>query len=157
MKKQKALLSTEKAWLAGFIDGEGYIGITFQRKRETRSQAPSPRYHPYRIIANTNRAVLEWIVERTEDGRVHSELWKQGHRPSYQYHLTKRDQLHNILIDPLPYLHVKKEQGRLILFFLERRKAIKPLVGRGRRGITSFDQKDEEFYHKLLSLNKRGF
>jgi len=23
----------EKAWLAGFIDGEGYIGITFQRKK----------------------------------------------------------------------------------------------------------------------------
>lgn len=46
---------SEKAWLAGFIDGEGYVGITFQKKKETKTQAASPLYHPYIIIANTNR------------------------------------------------------------------------------------------------------
>ena len=148
--------TTERAWLAGFIDGEGYIGITFQRKKETNSQTASPRCHPYLIIANTNKAVLGFITERIKAGRVHSEVRKQNCKSAYQYHLTKQDHLHGLLRAVFPYLQVKKEQCRLLLLFLERRKTIKPLVGRGRRGITSFDNRDEEFYQELLALNRRG-
>lgn len=57
------LSKLEKSWLAGFIDGEGYIGITFQRKKETKQSAASPRYHPYLIVANTNKEVLLYIQE----------------------------------------------------------------------------------------------
>lgn len=39
------LTNEQKAWFAGFIDGEGYLGITFQRKKENRNQSASPCYH----------------------------------------------------------------------------------------------------------------
>ncbi len=60
----------QKAWLAGFVDGEGYLGITFQRKKETRSQAASPHYHPYLVIANTNLPALSYIQEIVGAGKV---------------------------------------------------------------------------------------
>ena len=108
MKKSSTLLlPTEAAWLAGFIDGEGYIGITFQRKKETRTQAPSPRYHPYLIIANTDKRALDSIVIRTGMGRIHSEVKREGCKPSYQYQVTKRDQLYDLLDRILPYLRIK--------------------------------------------------
>ena len=53
------ILSVE--YLAGFIDGEGYIGITFQRKKETHYQSASARYHPYLIITNNNYEILNDI------------------------------------------------------------------------------------------------
>lgn len=57
----QTLTESQKAWLAGFIDGEGYIGLTFQRKKVTQTQAASPLYKPYVVIANTNYEVLQWI------------------------------------------------------------------------------------------------
>lgn len=50
----------EIIWLAGFIDGEGYIGIEHQRKKETNKQSASLLYHPYLIISNSNYDVLKW-------------------------------------------------------------------------------------------------
>jgi len=43
-----ALKANEKEiiWLAEFIDGEGYIGINRQKKKETSRQAASLLYHP---------------------------------------------------------------------------------------------------------------
>jgi len=57
------LSPTQKAWLAGFIDGEGFIGITFQRKKETKQQSSTPRYHPFLIITNKNKASIFYIEE----------------------------------------------------------------------------------------------
>lgn len=64
--------------------------------------------------------------------------------------------LSEILESILPYLKVKKEQCKLLIDFIKRRKSIKPITGRGYRGVTSFTQDDEELYKLLLLLNKRG-
>jgi len=67
---------TEKEiiWLAGFIDGEGYIGITRQRKKETSQHAASLLYHPYLIITNTNCPVLLDIKKHIQDGYVNGQV-----------------------------------------------------------------------------------
>ena len=147
----------DKAWLAGFIDGEGYIGITFQRKKETQSSAASPRYHPYLIIANTNKDVLKIIKGMINDGKIYILNKGRGNNKlSYQYKLTKMDQLLEILGYVLPHLRIKDEQCIILINFIKRRNNIKPITGRGYRGVTSFTHEDEAIYRKLLSLSKRG-
>jgi len=147
----------EKSWLAGFIDGEGYIGITFQRKKETKQSAPSPRYHPFLIIVNTNKEVLLHIKELIGEGRLYTLNKGLGKsKKSYQYKLTKMSTLLEVLEGILPYLKIKKKQCELLINFIKRRKSIKPITGRGYRGVTSFNNDDEGIYRLLLSLNKKG-
>lgn len=151
------LSEIEKAWLAGFIDGEGYIGITFQLKKETKSQASSPRYHPYLIIVNTNRYALEQISTIIGDGCVYIAHKTNGkHKESYQYKLTKMDPLMAVLRDIAPFLKIKQKQAYILMGFIKKRKTARPATGRGSRGRTSFDAVDSEAYHNLLALNKRG-
>jgi len=148
---------TQRAWLAGFIDGEGYIGITFQRKKETRFSSATPRYHPLLIIVNTNKEVLSFIKRVINDGKIYVGKESNGKwKKSYQYKLTKRDTLEEILTAILPYLKLKNQQCKILLNFIRRRKNIKPRTGEGSRGITSFNQRDQKLYQELLLLNKRG-
>ncbi len=154
------LSESEKSWLAGFIDGEGYIGTTFQRKKETKCSAASPRYHPYLIITNTNKEILLYINKIIGDGRLYLlnkknenlGKWKVG----YQYKLTKKETLLQILEYILPYLKVKDKQCKILIDFIKRRDDIKIITGRGSRGITSYNQDDEEIHKSILLLNKKG-
>lgn len=66
------------------------------------------------------------------------------------------DRLLEILEDMLPYLRVKQGQCKILIDFIRRRRKIKPVTGRGYRGVTSFTFEDEEIYKRLLLLNKRG-
>lgn len=151
-------LSTEqKCWLAGFIDGEGYLGIIFQRKKETKSQAASPRYHPYLVIANTDLSVLSYIEEMIDAGKVYA-LKKATERTkkSFQYKLTRMEILQNVLESIEPHLKIKFSQCHILIEFIKRRRRTTFVTGRGSRGRTSFTDADEDSYRSLLKLNKRG-
>lgn len=146
-----------KAWLAGFIDGEGYIGLTFQIKKATPTSARTPRYHPYLIIANTNKAVIEYIQTILGVGRVYNFFPKNiKFKGAYQIKISQNNDLQAVLTAILPYLRVKSEQARIVLDFLARRKDIKPITSRGHRGATSFGEADKALYQRLLDLNKKG-
>jgi len=152
----------EIVWLAGFIDGEGYIGMERQRKKETSRQAASWLYHPYLIIANSNYNVLAFIKKHIEDGHIYEvrrEKSKSRHKnekPGFQYKLSKRDKLKLLLTVLQPYLHLKQQQCDLLLKFINIRKNAKVNKGRGYRGFTSFSNLEAEIYLKLRILNKRG-
>lgn len=153
---------TEKEiiWLAGFTDGEGYIGITRQRKKETFQHAASLLYHPYLIITNTNCPVLLDIKKYIQDGYVYEMRRKRrklsNEKLSFQYKLTKMDKLKVLLDNLRPYLRLKQQQCDLLLDFIDIRKQSRRITGRGHRGVTSFSNPEEEIYQKLLILNKRG-
>ncbi|MBI2625771.1 LAGLIDADG family homing endonuclease [Candidatus Parcubacteria bacterium] len=151
------LNESERAWLAGFIDGEGYIGITLQQKKETEAHAASPLYHPFLIIANTNYAILRHIQMCVGGGRLY--VLKRGTtrmKESYQYKLTRMTTLLGVLYAVEPHLKVKTSQCTLLIEFVRRRMAAKRTVGRGSRGITSFTEHDQHTYEQLLGLNRRG-
>jgi len=89
----------EKAWLAGFIDGEGYIGITFQRKKENRQQSASARYHPYLIITNNSLEILKKIKTLIGFGHVYKLSRNiEHHKQGFQYKLTEMEKLNILLI-----------------------------------------------------------
>jgi len=153
------IIEKEISWLAGFIDGEGYIGITFQRKKETHQQSASARYHPYLIITNNNYEILNEIKELVGTGRLYelSRNYKLQNKQkrAFQYKLTEMNKLKYLLNLIQPYLHLKQKQCELLLNFIDIRKKAKRITGRGHRGATSYTI-EEDIYQKLLSLNKRG-
>ena len=145
----------QKAWLAGFIDGEGFIGITFQRKKENTQQSATPRYHPYLIITNKDKNSIYFIKNIVGEGRIYeSKVNDSSPSPIYQYKLTKARELTNLLKEIKQYLIVKNQQCELLLEYLKLRKERKIITGRGSRGKTSFSIEEEEIYKKLLALNK---
>jgi len=151
------LSPTQKAWLAGFVDGEGYLGILFQRKKENSQQSASPLYHPYLIVTNTDRNSIFYIREILGEGRIYEfDRKNYGFSPSLQYKLTKREALKRLLVEIKPFLRVKYKQAELLLKFLETRERRKIVTGGGSRGKTSFSKEEEEIYQELLRLNKRG-
>lgn len=81
--KPELLSLRQKAWIAGFMDGEGYLGIVRQRKKETRTQSPTLQYHPYIIISNTQRNVIDRIQSWTGLGTI-VKLGKKGRGGKYR-------------------------------------------------------------------------
>lgn len=150
------MTNEQAAWLAGFIDGEGYLGLTYQVKAVSNQSAASPRYHPYLIITNTDSAAIERIKKLLGVGRVYTITSKSPHKSAYQLKITKGADLLPVLARLQPFLIIKQRQCNVLTSWLQRRMGIKPITGRGRRGVTSFGQYDDTIYHQLLNLNRRG-
>jgi hypothetical protein len=100
-------------YLAGFLDGEGTIGIS---SAFAKGRSRNPSHFPHVMIANADRAVMEWIRD-TVGGSLdvprpstHKPHW----RPSYRWRLHGRNA--ETFIDALlPYLRVKRPQAEVVL------------------------------------------
>ena len=157
MFTSKSLTEPQKAYLAGFIDGEGYIGLTFQIKRETFQNSATPRYHPYLIIANNNSPVLFYVKDIIGEGRIYRQKRNiERQKPGFQYKLTKMEVLEKLLAAIEPYLVVKRQQAKLLLKYLNTRRSKKVTTGAGSRGSTSFSREEEQIHQELLRVNKKG-
>jgi len=152
-----SLTEPQKAYLAGFIDGEGYVGLTFQIKKETSQNSATPRYHPYLIIANNNSPVLFHIKDIIGEGKIYElKRSSRNQKPGFQYKLTKMSTLETLLPAIEPYLIVKKQQAKLLIRYLNTRRSKRITTGTGSRGATSFDRAEEQIHQELLLLNKKG-
>lgn len=149
---------SQRAWLAGFIDGDGFIGITFQRKKANKQQSSTPRYHPFLIITNRNKKAILHIKNIIGEGRIYQFRRKSNtsHSPIFQYKLSKMEALANLLEKIKPYLKIKHLQCDLLLRYIKIRQKRPIVTGKGSRGVTSFSAEEEAIYQKLLFLNKRG-
>jgi|SRR3989344_7422246 len=150
------LSETDKAWLAGFIDGEGYIGIVRSRKRKTRQSSDTWRYHPWVIVTSTDVKVLEDIQLVVSTQKRASLSRTAGQKAAYQIKITKFNDLVQFLEAVLPYLRLKQKQAKLLIEFCKYRESVKIVTGRGSRGETSFGEIEENIYLQLRELNKRG-
>jgi hypothetical protein len=139
-------LSVEQAaWLAGFMDGEGYIGVG-SKMRGGR------KYYQGKIeIANTCLPVLEEIAALV-NGNC---LIKEGHnnrsnpraKQSYQLWFNSAA-IPCLLLQVLPYLRVKRVQAERMLEFCQIR-------GRERQRPAPTEAY-ERYYALFKTLNKRG-
>ena len=146
------LPETTKAYIAGFIDGEGWIGI--QCARNTRSSRRGRKFSGVITIVNTNLEALEQL--RAEVGMGHFvEMPRLSERHKQLWHLTfSTRQAARLLEAVSPYLRIKRRQAEVYLEFMgtadaPRRQRGKPLS-------------DEDFafqasqYEEMRRLNKRG-
>ena len=108
------------AYLAGLIDGEGYLGI-LQVKKGEKSKWSSLRefqYIPVMKVCMTDRDIIEWLYKSfggTFETRQHPEKeWKS--KVSYGWTMRK-NQVIEIVRLVYPFLRVKKKQAQILLRF----------------------------------------
>ena len=101
--------ATDKAYLAGLIDGEGCIKLYPHIKP------------PCQItIANNNKKVLDWVKDKLECGNVyiHKLPPERKHNTQYQWRVASREQIQKILTKIRPYLIIKTDQAEKMLGYI---------------------------------------
>ena len=101
-------------WFAGFMDGEGYIGVVknTQHKRKTGTK------NIFKVtvsVANTNFNAGKYIRENIKYGCLRICNY-EGKKPYWMIQWWS-NQAVSIVKRILPYLKVKKEQGLLVIEF----------------------------------------
>jgi len=131
------LPENEKAWMAGFVDGEGCITI--------RRLSPGHRHSPYFVlvvtISNTQRAILQNFQKHygggiSPNGNSNHVGWSEGYVwfcpiPSIKIFLN----------DILPHLRLKTLHASLLLEFMQLR--------RGSQGRKRLSEEDLEMRKQL--------
>lgn len=145
------MTSTDLAWAAGFIDGEGSIGV----HRENVNREGRPHRQNYRAslqVANTQRAACDRLQKVFGVGEV-MEI-----RPTtlfrarqFRYTLRNRLELFRVLFLLRPYLFLKAEQADLTLAFLASRQSARG-VGR----YAPYTDLERDIHRQLRELNTRG-
>jgi len=136
------LTITEKAYLAGIVDGEGTITLSRQHKNQT----PSPQVS----ISNNNLDLLEYIKNITNCGIIcPKKKYKPHHQQSWHWQTRSVSDSLFILKEIQPFLLVKKTQADLIL------KYYKELTPRNGRYTPELLEKKMQLVKRVRSLNGR--
>ncbi len=158
-----SIVSTDVAWLAGFIDGEGTIMLYLNEKgggpNPTRGATfKSSRFilHSF-TIGNTNvdnmrrtKAIVSAIVGREVRYTVPDYRRTGGYRPVYKLALSRATELETLIRALLPYLVGKRPQAELMLEYL----ALGPAGGQTPGPIRGYTDAHFAFVPKMRALNK---
>ena len=98
----------DKAWFAGFFDGEGTILITRHQSRDL--------YYPLIQIVNTDIRAIQKCYEIWQCGHIATHLIRSSRKPYHLWRTTNKNAV-EILRAISPYLAIKKEQGLAVLWF----------------------------------------
>ena len=144
------LTEIEKAYIAGFFDGEGTIGIAAVTRRP--NGITKNGYRLYIVIGQVDGDFLHWLKAKYK-GYLLLRPRRENHQPIWQWRLENR--LARIfLTDIQPYLRLKAQQCALGLAF-QQTKGL-----RKNRGVTGFTPEEwafeEEVYTKMRELNHKG-
>jgi len=115
LKSDKVMNPAEAGYFAGFLDGEGTIGVYRGRRKENRSGI---RFQTVLRLCNTDFAALEAIQRMCGNGRIAQVTAPKN--PNYRtgYILTfSSSQITHLLPQLIPYLVIKKRQAELALEF----------------------------------------
>jgi hypothetical protein len=101
---------TTIAYLAGLVDGEGYIGI----KRTKRKDCVSPIYHERIQVRMVDEGAIQFLKENLGGNYYHEQARSSLGRPLFCWQAS--DALASrILKTLLPYLIVKRESAITVL------------------------------------------
>jgi hypothetical protein len=139
---------TEKAYLAGLIDGEGTVSIVRLRHR-----GPGFEHYVASVeISNTNVKMIDWVMERL-GGSVVVDARKKVSGQKQVYRIGLRNKLaEKVLLEVLPYLVLKGKQAELVLELRSRTRR-----DGDRRRLTSAERAyRSHLYEECGKLNVRG-
>lgn len=133
----KDLAVPDAAYIAGFVDGEGSIIL------HGRMNSIAVRLS----IANTNRAILEWISEVTGLGCISMHRSETAtHKTAWEW-LTNGDGAASIISQLRPHLHIKAAQADLAL----------ETMARLRDPVFKADRTwQAEYRNRMHAMNARG-
>lgn len=105
------LTEADKAYLAGFVDGEGSIGYYFH--------AGKNRYEATLSITNTDPRIMDWIKVRIDYGNFvnYTKQDASGRRKhvAHVWRINNKPRVKDFLEAITPYLVIKREQAELLL------------------------------------------
>ncbi|MFH1473645.1 MAG: hypothetical protein ABIE55_02005 [Candidatus Aenigmatarchaeota archaeon] len=132
-----------KGYIAGIVDGEGHVFITF-----TRTQ----NYLCGVDVMNTDKRVLEFFVKYFGGNILLRKRAKPNHKDSYRWQCfgSKAAKLCRCI---LPYLIVKRKQAELLLEFS---KTLRKGPNENYKLSKKVENKRKMLIKKIKVLNKRG-
>lgn len=139
------LTDLEIGYLAGLIDGEGSIGLTYDKTRN--------RLTPCLAIYNTNQKIVEHCKEILKGGIIKSYQIKPSRliptpkKRIFQIKFQSRWAILELLKLISPYLAGKKEQAELMIEYLSR----KTRAGRWYK----ISDREIMIYNRMRELNSR--
>lgn len=151
-----------KAWMAGFLDGEGCLTIT----RQIRKNRPSATYRSQISVTNTVRESLV-DFQTTYGGSIYEITERRNDKnnrkwsDSYVWYCPL-DSAKLFLEEMLPHLRVKKQQAQILLVFLDTKNSFKRNKRtKGRHGGSACLTQEElnhreSLRNKIQSLNSKG-
>jgi hypothetical protein len=147
----RQMADSERAWLAGVIDGEGSV---FLSKVFDRAYRRGFFYRPQLMVSNSNRLFLIRIAEIVGEGTVHRQKkGKDGTKTRWAY-IASAGVLRAVLPQILPYLIVKRGQGKKLLEYFEFIDH-NPIWGHKQVDSSYYEMLDS-IYLRLKELNKKG-
>jgi hypothetical protein len=105
-------------YLAGLIDGEGYLGLLPVRNKETIN----PCFEPVIKIGMTGTSAYELMnaIKERYTGNVQlAGRRSKGAREVYTIVIKSKKLVKALLLDIYPYLMVKKDQAQVLLDFCD--------------------------------------
>jgi hypothetical protein len=153
------------SYLAGFIDGEGYISLKPNVVNNKKYFTPVIK------ISNTNQEIIQWIKD-SFGGWIEKRVDKFNiNKDSYCWTLTGKN-LKPFLLKIFPYLRIKKEQCKIVLEKINNKESTnkylpykqisrinKERIGKmnvNRNYREDIRNKNQDLYEELRRLNKRG-
>lgn len=138
------LTETEKAYLAGIVDGEGSIG--YYKRRNTFGAIVS--------ITNTDFKLFAWLQDRITLGKVRARSGRGHWSPCWYFEITKKAEIIEFLTLLQPYMVVKLEQATLLLSYLNTEQEI--FQPNGRKVPEKINDNRAEISKALKSLKGRN-
>jgi hypothetical protein len=150
-----AILETDLAYMAGFVEADGHISII-----ETNRKAYNTCYSVQLGITNTNPEILEWFAELFEGGRINMKTKVKGRKQGRDIRWNKVGQVKEILTLLLPYLKIKKVQALLVIEFADVIQSHEERTGYKGFGPKRYSGEETdllmELHFGVSSLNRRG-
>lgn len=144
-------------YLAGFIDGEGWIGI--YKSKANGKQQKTDRFTLEVGIGQTLKGLdLFKVLEEQFEGRISFYQPKNGNaQPQCKFVITG-DKARKLLIQIEPYLILKRTQAQIAIKFQEDKNLTNLLNNsfRGKLMPVEIRDKREKVYLDMKILNKKG-
>lgn len=147
------LSEAQKAYIAGFVDGEGSISVFITRHKERNHKS----FDALVRVTNTNKDVLDTLCLWTGLGFVRPQSIRRknmafviNRKPQWKWQVSP-NQMRELLPAILPYLQVKRRVTQLVMEFLGERA--RP---RGWNVTQKMLDKNNRIVREIQSLNVRG-
>ncbi|MFA5154460.1 MAG: LAGLIDADG family homing endonuclease [Clostridia bacterium] len=145
----KNFTKTQRAYLAGFFDGEGTFSII--RRPDKRSPA-GYGYQPYIEVTSTNEEIIKWLTGFIGKGFTFYRPKKGNANNAFTQHITSMETIVEFISILYPYLRLKKAVANKVRQFCKSRQKTS-ILSREKRGFTD---KELKIFDEIRALNKRG-
>ena len=135
----------KKCYVAGIVDGEGTISISFYRPRG--SSKIMPNMMPIVLVSNSNRDLINYLHPLLLGSTLKTAKATDIRKEVYAIQVARLLDVEALLTQILPYLVVKRRQAELVLEYCALRK---------KDTLLSYNDRLFEIAKEVRGLNEKG-